>query len=370
MKKAFAKIRENVPIFSIVIFILSIISAIFFMIYISSVAFADFFNQYMSVPFRVVLSYITSIIPFSIAELVIITIPLWVGLLIFLAIKCGKKGKKSSIRFVFGLLSLICVIFICFVWTNTSGFYNTKIEDKLGLNRENITKEELYDTGVIIVDKLNELTPSISYRENNSSIMPYSYNQLSAKICDAYEIFTKKHSNVLTTFDSRIKPIWLSEPMTYTHLSGLYTCMTGEANVNVNYPDYVVASSSAHEMAHQRGIAREDEANFISFAVLICSNDEFLQYSGYLDVLSYIMSALRSADKELYDTLISKLNQEAKKDYNSYVDFFKKYADSPVSDVTDKINDSYLQANGQQSGTKSYGLVTELVCAYLLNRTK
>ena len=370
MKKTFSKIREYVPLFSIIIFAISIISAIFFTIYISSVGFADFFNQYLSVPFRVVLSYVTSIIPFSIAELLLLTIPVWVGILIFLAVKCGKKGKKSSIRLIFWLLSLICCIFVSFVWTNTSGFYNTKIEDKLGLDRTNITENELYDAGMIIVEKINELSPSIEYREDNSSIMPYSYNQLSSKICDAYEIFTKKHTNILTTFDSRIKPIWLSEPMTYTHLSGLYTCMTGEANVNVNYPDYIVASSSAHEMAHQRGIAREDEANFIAFAVLICSDDEFLQYSAYLDILSYMTSALRSANKELYDDMISKICIEAKKDFNSYVAFFKKYADSPAADVTDKINDSFLQSNGQQSGTKSYSLVTELVCAYLLNKTK
>ena len=370
MRNTFSKIKEYVSIFSIFVFVFSIISAIFFMIYISSVGFADFFNQYLSLPFRIILSYVTSIIPFSIAEFLLITIPIWVGILIFIAVKCGRKGKKASIKFIVSLLSLICIIFICFVWTNTSGFYNTKIEDKLGLDRQNITEQELYDTGLIIVDKLNNLSPNISYRDDNSSIMPYSYDQMSAKICDAYEVFVSKHSNVLTTFDSRIKPIWLSEPMTYTHLSGLYTCMTGEANVNVNYPDYVVASSSAHEMAHQRGIAREDEANFIAFAVLICSDDDFLQYSAYLDVLTYIMSSLRSSNKELYSEMISKLNNETKQDYNSYVAFFKKYADSPASNVTDKINDSFLQANGQQSGTKSYSLVTELVCAYLLNRTK
>lgn len=370
MKSAFSKIREYVPIFSIIIFLFTILSAIFFTVYISFVGFADFFNQYLSVPFRVVLSYITSIIPFSIAELLLIAIPLWAGILIFIAVKCGKKGKKASIKFIVSLFSVICIIFICFVWTNTSGFYNTKIEDKLGLNRQNITEQELYDTGSIIVDRLNELSPNINYGDDKSSIMPYSYDEMSSKICDAYEIFVSKHNNVLTTFDSRIKPIWLSEPMTYTHLSGLYTCMTGEANVNVNYPDYVVASSSAHEMAHQRGIAREDEANFIAFAVLICSDDEFLQYSAYLDVLTYIMSSLRGSNKELYNEMISKLNIETKQDYNSYVAFFKKYADSPASNVTDKINDSFLQANGQQNGTKSYSLVTELVCAYLLDRTK
>ena len=32
--------------------------------------------------------------------------------------------------------------------------------------------------------------------------------------------------------------------------------------------DFVVASSATHEMAHQRGVARENEANFVSFVVI------------------------------------------------------------------------------------------------------
>ena len=52
-------------------------------------------------------------------------------------------------------------------------------------------------------------------------------------------------------------------------------------------------------------------------------------------------------------------------DLECYSEFFKKYADSKASDISDKINDSYLQANGQENGTKSYNMIVELVCAYL-----
>ena len=58
---------------------------------------------------------------------------------------------------------------------------------------------------------------------------------------------------------------------------------TIESNINTNYPDFIVASSAAHEMAHQRGVARENEANFTSFVVLSSSDDTFLKYSAYLD---------------------------------------------------------------------------------------
>lgn len=357
------------PLWTLIVFAITILSAIIFLVYTNSIVFADFFNIYISMPIRAVLSFTTSIIPFSIAEIFLITLPIWFCLLIYLAIKFGRAGKIQSIRYLCTLVSLICVVFIAYVWTNTSGFYNTPIEDKLGLNRENITKEELYEVSEIIIDELNKLSPKIRYDEKNSSVMPYSYGEMSSKICDAYEKFNEKY-NLIPTFRSQIKPIILSKPMTYTHLSGIYFCITGESNVNVNYPDYIVASTSAHEMAHQRGLAREDECNFIAFAVLDSSEDSFLKYSAYLDVFSYLIAELRSVDKDLYTKAVSRLDDNVKKDYNSYVEFFREYSNSKASQVTDKVNDSFLQANGQENGTKSYRLVTELVVAYLLNRLK
>jgi hypothetical protein len=44
---------------------------------------------------------------------------------------------------------------------------------------------------------------------------------------------------------------------------------------------------------------------------------------------------------------------------------FKKYSNSKASEVTNKVNDTYLQANGQEQGIKSYGMVVETTCAYL-----
>ena len=174
----------------------------------------------------------------------------------------------------------------------------------------------------------------------------------------------------MRTFSSRIKPLLVSEPLTYTHLSGIYTFMTGEANINSNYPDFIIASSSAHELAHQRGIAREDEANFIAFAVLLETNDSFLKYCAYLDVYSNVLNDLYSADKDLYFDVVSKVDERVLNDLRSYSRFFEKYANSKASEVVDSVNDSYLQANGQENGTKSYGMITELVCAYLLNKQK
>ena len=369
MKKLFSKTREYIPLFSLIVFFLTVISFILYIIVLNSVSFADYFNYNISAPIRTALTWSTVIFPVSVAELCILLSPIILAFLIFLAIRYAKKGKSASIKYLMVILSFLCLVFIFYVWTYSSGFHTSKIEDKMNIDRSSVTKDELYASSELIINQLNELAEHIEYDETGASVMPYSYSEMSEKICQAYDQFVEKYP-VVRNYSSKIKPIILSEPMTYTHISGVYTFMTGEANVNVNYPDFVVASTAAHEMAHQRGMAREDECNFISFAVLLESDDPFLRYSAYLDVYANIVNALYSEDAKLYYELASNLDQRVSKDRQSYFQFFQKYADSKASEVADSINDSYLQANGQTQGTKSYGMIVEIVCAYLLNKTK
>ena len=44
-------------------------------------------------------------------------------------------------------------------------------------------------------------------------------------------------------------------------------------------------------------------------------------------------------------------------------EFYEKYSDNVVGDISGAINDAYLQANGTQ-GSVSYGLVVDLAVAY------
>ena len=367
MRKSVSKIREYIPLFSLIVYALTLVSLILFIIVVNSVAFADFFNYYLTAPTRAIMAWMLVLFPFSVAEVVVLASPILLILLVFMAVKFAKKGKRASIKFLSVIVAVLCLVFITFVWTYSSGYHNSKIDDKMGLDTDSITKDELYSAYTHIVSELNYLADYIKYDETGASVMPYSYSEMSAKICEAYEKFTSEY-DVLHTFPSRIKPLIISEPMTYTHLSGIYSFMSGECNVNVNYPDYVIASTSAHEMAHQRGVAREEECNFIAFAVLTYSDDPFLRYCAYLDVYSNIAVAVIGESTDLY--LSVSLDSRVRQDRKSYSEFFKKYEDSKASEVAGSINNSYLQANGQENGTKSYDMITELVCAFLLNKTK
>lgn len=369
MIKAFRKAREYVPIYAMFVFAFAFISAIFFIIVKTSATFADFFNYYLSAPFRTFISTMTSWLPFSLVEFIVLSIPLWATILIVFGVKKVREGVKSASKYLCFVLSILCVIFITFVWTFSSGYSTTTIDKKLNIDRQNISAQELYETAIWLTDNINELSPEIIYDNSGASVMNYSYNEMSKKLCVAYDTFVDEYG-IVRNFKSKVKPIALSEPFTYTHISGVYSFMTGESNINVNYPDFIVASSAAHELAHQRGIAREEEANFVAFLVCISSEDEYIRYSGYLDAYQSVMNALYSADKELYFAVSSRLSDEARAELVSYSKFFKKYANSKTSEISNSINDSFLQANGQEQGTKSYGMVTDLTVAYFKDKIK
>ena len=369
MKNLYQKAKEYVPLSVAIVFIAFLISLFLYILVLCSVDFADFFNKYLTLPIRQILAQITSIVPFSISEALLFLSPVLVTLLFYKGIKNAKSGRKDTIKFSLKLLSIFLVIFILFVWTYSSGFHNSTIDKKLGLKKDKLSSEDLYNTSIIITETLNELSSDVLYDNTGASVMPYGYYELSSNVYKAYELYEENYGAMIN-FRTLIKPIILSEPLTYTHISGIYTFFTGESNVNTNYPDYIVATSTAHEMAHQRGVARENEANFTAFVVLSSSDDSFLKYSAYLDVYSDVMGALASADSGLYIEVYSMLNEKVRNDLDSYSRFFDKYRNSTASDISNSINDSYLQANGQKDGIKSYGMIVDLTCAFLKSKAK
>ena len=215
-----------------------------------------------------------------------------------------------------------------------------------------------------MTDKLNSLADEVIFTENGS-IRGYSHDDTVEAAYRSYEKLQSEYS-FIDNFKAPVKRLAVSGLMTYTHISGIYTFFTGEANLNTNYPEFVNVYTIAHEMAHQRGIARENEANFVAYLVCISSDDSYLQYSGYLNMFEYLVAAVQksgsAAAKELYETLDKRVYNDLVK----YSEFFDKYRDSTAADVSDTINDTYLQIQGTP-GTKSYGMVVDLAVEYHKN---
>jgi hypothetical protein len=155
--------------------------------------------------------------------------------------------------------------------------------------------------------------------------------------------------------------------MTWLSVSGIHTPFTGEANFNREQPDWDLPFTMAHEKAHQRGYAREDEASFIGFLVCISASDPFVRYSGYLHSLG-VLSALRGMAPGLYGETVRLLGEGPRADLRASSAFWNRYRSETLTRVASKTNDAYLRANRIQSGIRNYDEVTQLIVSYYLSK--
>ena len=255
------------------------------------------------------------------------------------------------------------MIFTVFVFAYGVGYYVPTLDERLDLEAAPVSAEELAQTASWLIEKLWEYEGAIQYDENGASIMPYKLSVMSRKLMESYKTICGRYT-FIQSMNSRIKPVLASVAMSYTHFTGVYTFFTGEANLNVDFPDYTLPFTAAHEFSHQRGISRENEANFIAFLVCAESEDLYIRYSAYLNLYEYVAVALYSADPALYAKISPTLPAGARKELIAYSNFYDKYRDSTAGKVGTSVNNAFLQANGNKEGTKSYGMVVDLAVAY------
>ncbi len=109
------------------------------------------------------------------------------------------------------------------------------------------------------------------------------------------------------------KPVYFSGLLSRLGTSGVYSPFTGEPHYNAIMPDADLPFTVAHEMAHQRGFARESEASFVAFLVCTKSSHPYVRYSGYLGALR-VLSVLRRLAPERYAPVAALLGEGPRAD--------------------------------------------------------
>ena len=356
-------VKRRIPLFSKILLGIAGFCGILYILFLFIPAFSDLFNKYVSPIIRAFLSYQTTWIPFSLAEMLLILIPVIIVVVVGIGAKYYSDSWRNVGVFCVIMISIVSYVFSTYALGFVPAYHGSTLDQKLGIDKQAVNAAELEETALILAEALREESKYVIYNGEGFSVMPYGYDELNDKLMDAYEKACEKY-DFISPLHSNIKEVMLSEPMTYTHISGVYTFFTGEANLNVNFPDYVLPYTAAHEFAHQRGIAREDEANFVAFLVCMESDDHYIRYSAYLNLYEYVSNALYSANYEAYTNTYYKLPYGAMTDMIAYANFFKKYQKTVVSDVSGAVNDTFLNFNGVEEGSKSYGMVVDLAVAY------
>lgn len=159
------------------------------------------------------------------------------------------------------------------------------------------------------------------------------------------------------------KPILNTWLLSVQQTTGVYSPFTVEANYNRDIAYYDIPFTICHELSHLRGYMQEEEANFIGVLATIGANDLYFNYSGYVSAWVYAGNALARIDSTAFATLYGRINARTRQDmlYNNA--YWKQFEGKPA-EAHEQLNDAYLKIQGQSTGVRSYGHVTDLMLEY------
>jgi hypothetical protein len=165
----------------------------------------------------------------------------------------------------------------------------------------------------------------------------------------------------------RSKTLLLSPLLSQLRLSGFFFPWTGEANVNGAQPWCDLPQVIAHEKAHQRGIAREDEAELMGYLGCAHSDHPYVRYSAYFFAVWLLRRDLRQADFERAHAIDALRLPGVVRDEKAVIAYWARY-ETKVAEIATRVNHTYLRTHGIVEGVANYGAVSKLLLAYARTR--
>ena len=316
-------------------------------------------------PIRRAISAVTSLVPFSIAEILLYALALFAAaLLITRAVQAflEKKGYLRLLKSVAALALTAGVILNLFYVTWGFNYFRQPLSERMGLDVAARSVDELEAFVLKTAQSAGALRETLHEDEDGVFCPEESRQAIYDELPEAYAALSARFP-VFEGDPTRAKYVLWSRGLSWQGISGVFIGLTAEPNVNVDQPPLLIYQAAAHEMAHQTGIAAENEADFTAYLACMCSSDPNVRYSGLVYALIVSGNALYKADSERYvaaaDTYGDAIWRDLT-DYDAYWDAF----DGDLKESADKRNDAYLKHNAQESGVKSYGEAVDLLLAY------
>jgi hypothetical protein len=320
-----------------------------------------YYAQQFYPAFSQYLRAVTSILPFSLGDLLYLIAGIYIVLLMIRLIKnirnkqLDKKQKLQPILSLWLLLTCSYLIFYCFWGLN---YYRLGVTHQLQIKNQPYTQKELKDLCGDLVQKINQLRTNADF----DKILNTDKKIMVQDATIAYQHLSKEFP-FLEPVAFSLKSSWYNTLGNYGGFLGYYNPFTGEGQINTQCPTFLQPFITCHELAHQLGYASESEANFIGYLATTRSENIGMQYSGQLEMYLYATGKLRQKDSIAAKKMYQQLHPFVKKDLKDYRNYLRKH-ETVFLEWTNDFYDFFLKSNNQQTGIYSYRDVVGWVIAY------
>ena len=297
-------------------------------------------------------------IPFSVGE-IIYTALIVLGIR-YLVIK-WKKIRAQPLAFFRDMVLVLSVFYFTFHLVWGLNYYRKPLSETLAVN-ETVSAEKIKKLTAELVAQTNTLQYQITSDSSEMVRVPYTHIEIFEKTISGYKsleaqipLFNYTHPN--------IKKSMFSIMSSYMGIGGYLNPFTNEAQVNRLTPVFRFPVVVGHEIGHQVGYSAENETNLIGYLVTAKNEDIYFQYSASAYALSYCLNAVYVVDEKASEELYQQINDGVKKNYQELQDFNEAY-ENPFEPIFKTIFSTFLKANNQADGVKSYSRVVNLMVGY------
>ena len=272
------------------------------------------------------------------------------------------KRKTTRAYYIAGLQQVI--FFFLFIYVSFNLLWG------LNYNRRGIAYQLDLDVKQYSLADLDTLTSIMQERVN------YYAGTVSQAQRDSFDQKRWLFSHAAAAFDSAsrqypflryhprsLKPSLYSYLGNYLGFQGYYNPYSGEGQVNTTVPRFLEPFVTTHEVAHQLGYAKENEANFVGYIACRYFTHPIFKYSVYYDMYNYAVGEIFRRDTALGKAFQDKLHPQVISDQKEFIAFYRKYK-NPIEPIVMWGYGHFLKANNQPAGKRSYNEVVAWLIAY------
>ena len=314
---------------------------------------------------RRAISAVTSLVPFSVAEFLLYFLVVGISALLLVRVIQLLLRKIKFSRLLGTLASLLLAVGIVlnlFYATWGFNYFREPLAKRMELSIQSRSVDELEAFVLKTAAEARALRETLHEDSNGVFAPEETKTELFGSLTRAYASLHNAIP-VIPSDPTHAKQIFWSRGLSWQGISGIYIGLTAEPNVNADQPPLLLYQAAAHEMAHQTGIASENEAELTGYLACMYSNDPNIRYSGLAYALIAAGNALYSADSARYLAATETYRDAIWHDFSAYNAYWSAFS-GEVRQSADRRNDAYLKHNSQPSGIKSYGEAVDLLLAY------
>jgi len=264
-----------------------------------------------------------------------------------------RQAGLSLFKLFIGLQLFIAAFYL--LWG--MNYFRPPAAQILSLQDSTYTFNRLQAVTRLLIDSVNANRNSLSKSEQKES-----NDTIYSNAIDAIKQLGRKNKD-LQSFHPAVKPSMFTPVINYMGTAGYFNPFSGEAQVNYAMPIVNRPVTACHEMVHQMGFAREDEANFIGFLAGKSSPDRLLRYSAYYMAVQEFMHQVYRRDTVVYHQLKANLSPAVKNDMKADREYWEYYQNQ-LGYLSGLFYDRFLKINNQPEGLRTYNRMINLTMAY------